>query len=434
MSARSSHRIVLTTIGSLGDLHPYLALAIALRGRGHDVLLATQKSYGCRIEAHGIGFHAVGPDIAELGDESALMARVMHPRKGPAFIIRDMLIPRLRRTFDELSSAVAGADLLVSHPLTIAAPLVAQLNEKRLAWISAVLAPSSFCSAYDPPVLPALPVLTRLHPLGATLLKPMIGAMKAGVDSWVTPWHRLRRELRLPPTKLNPLFRGQFSPLMTLALFSNVVGKPQPDWPPRTHITGFLFYEGDGPGGLAPQLSAFLHDGEAPIVFTLGSSAVMDAGNFYHQSAEAARLISHRAVLLIGKDPRNRPRHPLPSSIFVAEYAPYSLLFSHAGAIVHQGGIGTTAQALRSGKPMIVMPFGFDQPDNAARMVKLGVGRTIARRRYCAQRASDELTQLLGDKKYSDRAAAIGQIIQQEDGAQRACVAIEECLARHRRS
>jgi UDP:flavonoid glycosyltransferase YjiC (YdhE family) len=161
-------------------------------------------------------------------------------------------------------------------------------------------------------------------------------------------------------------------------------------------------------------------------VFTLGSSAVFDAGGFYAESVAAVRKSGCRAVLLIGRDARNIPSTPVPETVFVAEYAPYSELLPRAAATVHQGGIGTTAQALRAGKPMIVVPYSHDQPDNGRRIVRLGVGRVIPRSRYRADRLALELTQLLANEKYSTSARAIAREMQREDGVAAACEGLEE--------
>src|SRR6185436_6166855 len=119
------------------------------------------------------------------------------------------------------------------------------------------------------------------------------------------------------------------------------------------------------------------------------------AGDFYQQSAAAAAELGQRAVLLIGRDPRNAPREPLPDGVQAAGYAPFSELFSRASAIVHQGGVGTTAQALRAGRPMLFVPFAHDQPDNAARVIRLGVARQIDRQQYRAKKVAAELRKLL---------------------------------------
>jgi UDP:flavonoid glycosyltransferase YjiC (YdhE family) len=154
----------------------------------------------------------------------------------------------------------------------------------------------------------------------------------------------------------------------------------------------------------------------APIVFTLGSAAVHLAGDFYRESVTAAKLLKRRAVLLVGKD-ENRPKEPLPEGIVAFNYAPFGELLPRARAMVHQGGIGTTGQGLRAGIPMLVVPFAHDQPDNASRVTRLGVARTISRSNYKAERVAKELKELLLNPFYVRRANQIGHRVRCENGA-----------------
>jgi rhamnosyltransferase subunit B len=247
---------------------------------------------------------------------------------------------------------------------------------------------------------------------------------------WSDPIYDLREELGLPPGD-DPIFDAKFSNDLVLALFSAAIGEPQPDWPASTRTTGFLFYDGDaGKMDLAPELEAFLQAGPPPLVFTLGSAAVLDAGDFYEQSALAAEQVGERAVLLVGNDPRNLPAHRVPDSICIAEYAPYSRLFPRASLIIHQGGVGTTAQALRAGKPMLVMPYSHDQPDNARRVRRLGVAKVIQRRRYRGDAVASLIGEMLAEPKYRERAAAIGAQVCAENGLREAGDALEQLAQR----
>ena len=179
---------------------------------------------------------------------------------------------------------------------------------------------------------------------------------------------------------------------------------------------------------MPPGLAEFLDAGPPPIVFTLGSSAVLTAGRFYEESAEAARRLGRRAVLLIGRDPRNLPRGKLPDGVGAFEYAAHSALFPRAAAIVHHGGAGTTAQAMRAGKPMVVVPFAHDQPDHAARIVRRGLGVALARKRYEAASAQRALSQVLDDRAMAERAEAVGARVRAEHGARIAADALEAVL------
>ena len=191
----------------------------------------------------------------------------------------------------------------------------------------------------------------------------------------------------------------------------------QKDWPPHTLITGFAYYDADaGNAKLPPHLERFVAGGEPPVVFTLGSAAVLAAGDFYEVSAKAAMELGVRAVLLIGTDPRNHPVRELPDSICVAEYAPYSKLFPLASLVVHQGGVGTTAQCLSAGKPMLIMPYSHDQPDNARRMERLGVARVIQKASYAPDRVTRKLRSMFQDPSLEQRARAVAEQMQSEDG------------------
>jgi UDP:flavonoid glycosyltransferase YjiC (YdhE family) len=418
-------RIVLTTFGSLGDLHPYIAVALGLQARGHEAVIATSGYYRQKVEALGLGFRAVRPDHHDPEADPELMRRVMNRRTGSEFVIRQLMMSVLRESYEDTLAAAAGADLLVSHMLTFTTRLVAE--KKGIPWASTFLQPLGLFSVYDPPVVPQAPFLAKLRFLGPAFHRLLFWCAKRSVRSWSDPWHRLRAEVGLPPTSDTPLFEGQYSPSLVLALFSKVLAEKQPDWPPQSVITGFPFYDRDGEAGMPPELVRFLDAGTPPLVFTLGSSAVVDAGRFYEHSVAAARLLGRRAVLLVGKNPRNQPAS-LPDGIVAFAYAPYSELFPRAAAIVHQGGIGTTAQAMRSGRPMLVMPYAHDQPDNAERVKRLRIARTIARHRYTPARAAAELRHLLDNPVYRQRASAVGEQVRQEDGVRSACDALERLL------
>jgi UDP:flavonoid glycosyltransferase YjiC (YdhE family) len=396
-----------------------------LQAQGHEAVIATSGYYRQKVEALGIGFRPVRPDHPGPEAYQELIRRIMDQRKGSEVVIREVMMAVLRDSYEDTLAAAEGADLLVSHMLTFTTRLVAE--KRGIPWASTYLQPFGFFSANDPPVLPLAPWLAKLRFLGLTFHRLLFRCAKWRVRSWCEPWHRLRADIGLPPTKENPLFEGQNSPLLVLALFSKLLGDKQPDWPQQTVITGFPCYDQDGEAGMPPELLQFLDAGPPPLVFTLGSSAVSDAGPFYEHSVAAAQLLGHRAVLLVGQDARNRPA-TLPNDVVAFSYAPYSELFPRAVAIVHQGGIGTTAQAMRSGRPMLVMPYAHDQPDNAERLRRLGVARTITRQRYTPTRAAHELRQLLDNPAYSRRASEVGQKVRQEDGVWAACDALEGVL------
>jgi UDP:flavonoid glycosyltransferase YjiC (YdhE family) len=416
-------RIVLATMGSFGDLNPYIALGLGLRARGHDPVVATIEFYRKPVEAAGLEFHPVRPDMTP---DPAVLERVMDPVKGSEVVVRELLMPYVRESYADLVAAASGADLLVSHPVTFAGPIAGE--RLGMPWISTVLAPLSFFSAYELPVFPPMPRLSKVGALGPGVSRLLIRVARHMTRGWSEPVRQLRRELGLGPGK-DPIFEGQFSPHMTLGMFSRVLATPQPDWPPGARITGHAFYdERPGSPGLPPALERFLDAGPAPIVFTLGTSAVHAPGTFYRDSARAAERLGARAVLLVGDDVSAVGRERLPAGVAAFDYAPFSKLFPRCAAIVHHGGIGTTGQALRSGRPMLVMPFAHDQPDNAHRVTKLGVARTLYLARSSPDRLAREIRPLVEDSRYADRAREIGAIVGSEEGVGAACDAVEAVL------
>lgn len=425
----SSKRIVLSTFGSFGDIHPYIAIALELKARGHSVVMATSEVYREKMDAVGLELHRVRPDMPSYDqpDEiSKLAAELIEARGGTEKVI-GLLTPNLREAYEDLDAAAAGADLLLTHPLPLVGPIVAQL--RGLPWVSSVLAPISFFSVYDPPMLPQLPALLPLQRRSILLNRLIHRLASRELEKMMQPVYQLRAELGLA-RGAQPLLAGQHSPALVLALYSSLLGQPQADWPANSRVTGFAFYDRRdyfGETEMQPELKQFLDAGPPPIIFTLGSSAFWVAKDFYRDSIKAAQSLGQRALLLIGHQ-RNLPPEPLPPSVAAFEYAPFGEVLPRACAIVHQGGVGTTGQALRAARPTLIVPHAHDQFDNAARVVRLGCARMIARPRYNAETATRELAALLERPDYAAKAAEVGRVVQNENGARAAADAIEEVL------
>ena len=418
-------RIVMATFGSLGDLHPYIALGLEMKRRNVDPVIATSEVYREKVEQAGIRFAPVRPRMPELDSPEAveLIDRIFDPKTGAQFLIKELIAPSIRDSYYDLYKAVVGADLLITHPMTLAGPIVAQAT--RIPWVSTVLAPASLWSDHDPVVPPNAPLLGQLMRSGGPKITALIRkGIQMLMNGWIEPVYALRRELGLAPGD-HPLFSGQFSPRLNLALFSAVMYQRPADVPAHTTVTGFPFYDGGRTATLSTELSEFLDRGSAPVVFTLGSSAVHVAGDFFRESIAAASIAKVRAVFLVGSE-RAMPKAPLPDGMIAAPYAPFGDLLPRASAVVHQGGAGTTGQALKAGVPMVVVPFNYDQHDNAARLQRLGVGLTIERKRYEGGTVAQSLSRLLSQPAYMERAFRVGELVRSEDGTVRA---VDEILS-----
>ena len=415
-------KILFSTFGSFGDVHPYMAIGLELQSRGHSVTIATSAIHQRKIELAGLSFHPVRPDLSL--DDEELLRRFYDRHRGSGRIIR-MLDASVRQTYEDSLGAFAGADLVVTHIVSFGGICAAE--KLRKPWISTVLAPFSFLSAFDPPVFANAPWASGLKKLGPGFVRAFFKIGRAQSRSWLRETARLRAEVGLPAAP-HPLFDGIHSPRAVLALFSIHFAQQQPDWPANTRITGFPFFSSTNEHeALASEIEQFFSEGESPVVFTLGSSAVLAAGTFYPDALEAVRRLGVRALLLTGPYSQGLPDR-FPPGVLVADYAPHAAVFARASVIVHQGGIGTTAQAMRSGRPMVVVPFAHDQFDNADRVRRLGLASVVPRYSYSAARIEKALREVLGDDSRRKAAEKMALSIRSEQGTSAAADEIEQQL------
>ena len=427
-------RIVLATFGSLGDLHPYLALGVELRRRGHEVVVATHGIYRERATAAGLEFAAIRPDFDSFGDPMEFIRRAMDDKRGSVVVVRELVTPFLRASCSDLLGACQGADLIVDHMLTFTASLVAE--KLGIPRVSCTLQPVAMFTTYDPSILPAAPFMTWLGRCGRWSWQLFWALGRVSTRHWFHELEVLRREMGLPSSRRHPLL-DHASDRLHLVLFSRELMAPQPDWPAAARQTGFPVHDrGESGAGLPPALARWLDAGPPPLVFTLGSSAVWAAGSFYDEAALAARALGERAVLMTGIQDLNPvagiPRvddAPLDAAVVTVDYAPHSEVMPRGLATIHQGGVGTTAQALLAGRPMLVVPFSHDQPDNAARCARLGVARVLPRSRIGAAAFTRELRLLIADREAEKRAQQVAARMRTEPGAAGAVDAIERVLA-----
>jgi UDP:flavonoid glycosyltransferase YjiC (YdhE family) len=272
-------------------------------------------------------------------------------------------------------------------------------------------------------------MLQTLHKISPPLFRVTMRLAKYGARSLVRPVYEQCRLLGIAPPAGNPLFEGQFSPYGTLALFPDRFATPQADWPARTTTTGFAFYRHDtADAPVRARLESFLAGGEPPLVFALGSSAVEIARDFFSIAARIARQLRRRAVLVAGSRATEIAAAADDPALLVIDYVDYETLFARASLIVHQGGIGTTAQATRAGRPMLIVPFGFDQFDNAKHMVRMGAARRVRRQDFTVERTAPLIADMLADTVLARAAAESGKFLTAQDGMAGACDTVEACI------
>ena len=239
-------RILITTFGSYGDLHPYIAVALGLKQRGHEPVIATSASYRAKVEAEGLLFHALRPDLDDFGPFAEIARRVYDPKKGAEYLLRELVAAAVRRHLRRPGGRSAAAQICWSPMRSrYAAHLFARTIGLR--WVSTILSPMVFMSAYDPPRIPPAPWLKSAVPHEPAAVPQWCSRRSKGMSrGWSEPIRDVLPQPRPAGCRSRiPLFEGQYSPQGTLAMFSPLLAQPQRDWPPHTHVTGFPLHDSD---------------------------------------------------------------------------------------------------------------------------------------------------------------------------------------------
>ena len=360
-------RILILAVGSAGDVYPFIVIGQALRARGHDVTLVATANFQARVEAAGLRFVS-GLSQQEL-DASVNDADLWHPVKGFATIWKHMARHLPTAYAQQLALVKEAPTLIVASTLGLTGRLLQEAQGVPLVTVH--LAPSCFLTAHDTSVRRGLH-WPRSWPRWAVRLALAL-VERLMLDPVVRPdINRLRATLNLAPVR-RVMSRWLHSPQQVICAFPPWFAAPQPDWPPNTVCTGFPRMP-VSEGQLDPDLQRFIDAGSPPIVVTPGS-AMAHGGRFIARALAAAAALNLRVVVVTPY--REQLPAILPPSVHHAAYAPFDLLAPRAAAFVHHGGIGTSATVLAAGKPQLVVPFAFDQPDNAARLRRLGVAATV---------------------------------------------------------
>ena len=354
--------VVLVSVGTDGDIFPYVGVGTVLRSRGHSVTLAASETYEPLARHHGFGFEAL--ISAEENKELFEHPDFWNPRKA-AFLCARWGRRFLGRQYETLSALATVDSVLVANPGVLAASLV---HEKfGVPWTSLVLQPGIIPSSLAPPVMPGLTFLAKApRPVWKLFWRWLdwFGDRLVGRDL-----NELRRSLGLKP--MRRIFQNWLSRQLVIGMFPEWYGAPQADWPSPMRLVGFPVFDGGLNQELAPELRQFCRAGEPPVAFTFGTGMAHPSALF-RSAIQACDLLGRRGILLTKY--RDQLPETLPSSIRHCSFAPFQQLFPECGAVVHHGGIGTVSQALAAGVPQLAQPLCFDQFDNGARVRQLGVG------------------------------------------------------------
>jgi len=409
-------RFLLTPAGSSGDVHPFLGIGARLAGRGHAVRVLTAEPFAGAAARAGLDF--IPTISARQYQEVTEDPDLWHPTRGPKLVF-SVARDHLRRLYALLAEVYEPGTVLVGHTLSLPTRLFE--DRYRVPAATVHLAPNTLRTVHGQYILQPGQNLARLPRWLQRAFWWL--ADRFMIDPGLAPaLNEFRRELGLGPVER--LFRDFIhSPRRVIGLFPEWFGPPRPDWPKQVRLTGFPLFDEAGQHPADPVLEAFLAAGEPPIAFTAGS-ANRQAAAFFAAAVEAAGRLGRRALLLTAY-PEQLPAE-LPATALHVAYAPFSEVLPRCAALVHHGGIGTSAQGLAAGVPQLVRPMAFDQGDNAAHLERLGVGRWIQVAKFTPRRVAEALETLLGREEVAAACRRWQQALAEPDPVEQTCDLLEE--------
>lgn len=379
--------ILLSALGTAGDVHPTIGLALALKNRGHKVKIITNPYFKELTESWELDFISLGTIEQYL--KTIENPDIWNPKKGFQAITKGLVLPAMRPLYEIITRYDPGKTMLVASSLSFGARLAQETHKFPLA--TTHLQPSVIRTIYETPTLPGVTLPKYLPRFVNRLLFSAIDYFL--VDRVITPeLNSLRKELGLDLIK-NVFGKWLHSPEKVIGLFPEWFAPLQPDWPANTELTGFINFDASkSENPLSREIADFIGEEKQALIFTPGT-AMKHGKVFFEASAQIAEKLG-RPALLLTKFTSHLPAK-LPPSVKPVAYIPFSLVLSKIGALVHHGGVGTCAQAIAAGIPQLIMPINHDQPDNATRLEKLGVAGTLYPKDYNVNMASKKLAYLL---------------------------------------
>ena len=412
--------MLLPTLGSAGDVHPYIALGAALEARGHRATIITTPLFQPLIEAQGLRYLPVG--TLEQVRIAIADPDLWHLRKGFE-VLAQVFIPAIEQIY-RLIETHADANTVVAFSTGAFGARVAQ-EKLGIPSASIHLQPTVIRTFADQGMFGNI----RLSASRPQWFKHGLFRL---VD-WLVidrcikpPLNEFRATLGLEPVD-RVMHRWMHSPQLVIAFFPEWFAAVQPDWPANTHAVGFPLWDGEGEPAPLEEAEEFLNAGAAPVIFTPGSAG-STMHRFFRESIEAARRLGLRAMLVTNYPEQIPPN--LPADIRVFGYLPFSQVLPRAALLVHHGGIGTLAQGIKAGIPHLVVPNGYDQFDSGWRIEKMGLGSSIPQTRYRARRVARTIRAILGDGNGAERRKEYASRIDGELAIARACDLIESLALR----
>lgn len=414
-------KVWLVTLGSHGDVHPFVGIAQCLQQRGHEPTLLAADHFASLAQNAGLPFVPIGEP--GLYDRLSGNADLWHKFRGAQTVLK-LAVSAIEPVFAALDERAREGDIVIASMLAVGARVFREVRNVRL--ITAHLQPMALRGLEDPPRVPGMPHLPWLWPAMRSRVWRMADLhyldtlLAAGINEV-----RAKHNLTKPVVRV--MHKWWHSPDLVLGLWPEWFAHWNLGWPENIQLTGFPLYdESDITPHLPAELNAFLRSGTPPVAFTPGS-AMKFGRSFFDAAAKACARLNRRGLLLTRHD--EQVPVSLPDGVIHVPFAPFSKLLPHVACLVHHGGIGTMSQAFAAGVPQLVMPMAHDQFDNAARAKRLGVGEIIPRSRFTPRRVTRQLRRLLDNPSVLASAKRLEQNCQGVDSIARACDAIETVTA-----
>ena len=413
---------LIVSAGTAGDIHPFLAIGCALRSRGHRVTFFCPEIHRHLVELAGIRCQPIGSEkdyLAILNNPD-----LWHPRKGIEVVLRNS-----GYGIDELIEFVKNTEqaqdcVMLAHPLTLPTAAVIRSQFPSLRIVGIYLAPSNLRSLRDPLTLGPLKIPRFVPSIIRQLLWNLID--RRVIDPAAVPTvNALHRTYGLLPIA-HYVQHTESVPDLSVTLFPSWFGKTQDDWPQPLYSAYFPLHEPGSLSAFSPELTTFLSHGPAPLVFTHGTGN-RHAAHYFRCAVKAVEKLQRRAIFLTP----NRQQLPdnLSDDVLWQPYVSFGQLLPRSALLIHHGGIGTTAEALFAAVPQLVVPLGFDQFDNAARVESLGAGLSLFASRLSEKSLTEALELLLEPTNLLARKRRCKEIAKKfrgkEDEQERLCQAIE---------
>lgn len=415
-------RIRIITIGSQGDVRPYVAFGKGLKSAGHDVRIATHARFESLARANGLDFAPVAGDPREVADNRHMRGLFENGRNLFRWwrTLKEVDAPLMRQRLQDCWEACQDAEVIVVSvlPCLFGYAIAEKLG---VPLVRAFYFPTSPTASYPADFVPKwLPISSRLN---LASYKGQRQVLWQVARPWMAGACRDILGLSTLP-RSEPFGDLDAQQQLVLYCWSPSVSPPPPDWGPWIHVTGYWFLDESKEWSPPPNLAAFVDDGPRPVCIGFGSMSNRDPVEVIQTVQQALALTGHRGVVLTERN--NTIPDQLPTGIFAAVRVPHEWLFSRLAAVVHHGGAGTTARGLQAGVPTVVIPFFLDQFYWAKRIFELGAGpRPIPHKSLTAEALAQALWVATTDPDIRKSAALLSTQIRAEDGVARAVSVFE---------